>query len=426
MGQGEGKRLAHRRGRNTRGRRRSVELDIEELGFLGDGKAMLDGVDVLIPGTLPGERWNVEIEEGRGKRLLAKPVAAVRLGERAEPICRHFGTCGGCSLQHLPQATYDDLKRRRIADALRHQAVETGQILQTARSPLESRRRMRLAFDGFGRLGLRSRQSNRIVDLEDCPIAAPEIVGAFRHLRDMTRRFRKPGEAAVTLADNGLAILLVMESLPPLEALSLAGVPNLIEVAWTERPGGFCQILQQQAAPVLELGGQPMPLPPGAFLQATREGESALQHFAMTQLETHDRIADLFCGLGTFGLPLAAAGKSVSGFDADAASIKALRSRRIYREASIADLMDKPISARQLSRFDAVILDPPRAGAQAQSLEIANSRIDRLIYASCNPASFARDCRRLREHGFSIDVILPVDQFIFSAEVELIASLSRR
>lgn len=403
-----------------------IEVEIEKLGFLGDGETKHNDKVLRVPLSLPGERWIVDVVQSRGGSWQGRAVKPLRLMPRSDAICHHFGSCGGCALQHLTKTEYDGLKRRRIIDALANRGVGALVLHDTNKSPIGSRRRMRLAFDGGGRLGLRARAQKRIIQLNQCPIASPAIENALGALSNWTKTLRGQGELTVTVTAAGLDLFLISDKRPGIAAIdALDTFENLARLAFADSPDAHPEILALRSDPAVRIGGVTLAVPPGSFLQATAAGEAALQDFAIRFLGDAGSVADLFCGLGTFSLPLARSGAKVSAFDSFGPSISALRSTGLCHHTEVRDLIAAPLGANPLSRFDAAILDPPRAGALAQCREIAQSKLRQAVYVSCDPKSFARDAEVLCAAGFVLNELLPVDQFLYSAEIELIANFSR-
>ena len=377
-----------------------------------------------MPYTLPGECWRVELGARSGGIWRGKAIEPVRLCPRKEPVCRHFGDCGGCSLQHLSVGEYDELKRNRIAQALQHRGIGTLPMPSTLKSPPGSRRRLRLAFDGQGQLGLRSRASKRVVQMMECPIAHPELIAALTGLTEWTRRLGGAGEVTLTKADNGLDVYVISSKRPSGEDCEGGRKLGWTRLSWAVEAGGHPETLFQQALPRIALAGIPIALPPGVFLQATTQGEQALQNFVRAHIGTGQKIADYFCGLGT--LALACAGNTVSAFDADGPAIRELWQTGMCHHVEQRDLWADPPSAKVISRFDIAILDPPRAGAKALCQELAKADIASLIYVSCEPATFARDAQILQAGSWRLDSLQPVDQFLYSPDIELCALFRRR
>lgn len=432
--------MSGRRPRTRPAAPRLLEVRIERLGAAGDGEAVLDGRRLFVPLTLPGERWRLRLlSEARGT-LRAEPVERLDGPARATPICPHFGSCGGCALQHLPAADYAAFKRARILEPLRRVGLAAGELRPIAVSPPGSRRRLRLAFTtgpaGAVRLGFRSRASQAIAQVTCCPVARPELEALLAPLASALEglglvRRAGTGEVVATLFEAGVDLVLLADGSPDLvdrERLAeLAGALDLARLSLA-RPGSSGEPVVVRRPPLLRLGPVVVEPPPGVFLQATEEGERALRAAIAQWIPDGARLLDLYAGLGALSLPDLARLSRLELIEvqaeAVAAASRALAGRprvRVVRR----DLARDPLRASELAAFDAVLLDPPRAGAALQCTELARSAVERIVYASCDPGSFARDARILAEGGFTLAVLQPIDQFLFSAEVELVALLLR-
>ena len=418
-----------------------VELSIEQLGARGDGIGQIGGARVFLPLALPGERWRVRLVARRADGLVAAPVASLERVPRAPAPCRHFGTCGGCQLQHLPAADYALWQRQTVIQALARRGLHETEVAPPLITPPASRRRVRLAFratPGGVELGFRVRAGHALVDVVECPVACPEIVAllpALRHLLARLALARRGGEVQITAAMSGLDLLLAT-ALPPglAERESLAAFAereDLARLAWQAAPGGPAEPVAARREVWVEFAGVRVDLPPGAFLQATGFAEAAIRGAVAEAVGDAQRIADLFAGCGTLGLPLAAAGRRVLACDADASMLAAAggAARRAGFGDRLAsecrDLERAPVSGPALGRLDAVILDPPRAGARAQAGALAASQVPRIAMVSCNPATFARDARTLVDGGWRLAFVQPVDAFLWSAQIELVGAFVR-
>ncbi|MFO1067965.1 MAG: class I SAM-dependent RNA methyltransferase [Geminicoccaceae bacterium] len=411
-----------------------VELAILRLGSQGDGEADFDGQRVRLPLSLPGERWQARLVRRARDGWDAEPVTCLEGSSRAEPPCRHFGTCGGCRLQHLPAAAYTAFKVGRIRTALARRGLADVEIAEPLVSPPGSRRRLRLAWTRAGRrllLGLRERRSHRLVDLAQCPVARPELVAALAPLRlFLAGESWAEGEASLTLTPQGLDLLLDLPK-PPDAAARLRLTAFAAEAALARiacRSAGEPEPVVVPRRPMLDLDGTAVPLPPGSFLQATAEGEAALRIVVAGQVRKGDRVVDLFAGLGTFAVAALRAGAAtVRAVEVDAAACAALTAARVPGiVAERRDLERRPLAGSELARTDLAILDPPRAGAADQVRLLGEAReLERIAYVSCDPESFARDARTLVDAGFALERVQPVDQFLWSAEVELAAAFRR-
>lgn len=404
-----------------------LEVQIDALGAQGDGVLDWHGERLVVPLALPGESWRVR-RQGRDK--IVEPLTCLAASaERREPVCRHFGRCGGCTLQHLPEATYAALLIDRIEGALRARGLEAPGPICLHRSPLGSRRRLRLGFTPDGQLGFRRRLGRQLVKVGECPIARPALVAPLEPLRQLLRRLEAAasgGEVTLTALDAGPEVVLHLQSDPGLEdreaLASFAEAEKLVRLAIAVG-GASAEPVAARLPPVLTVAGVPLTLPPAAFLQATAEGEARLQAFVVEQLGGARKVVDLFAGIGTLSLGLAAAGVSVRAFDGAAELIGACRHAHVQTVRR--DLQQSPLQPDELEDCDAVILDPPRAGALAQAEALAASAVPHLVYASCEPATFARDAAALVQGSYRLIALEAVDQFLFAPDVELVAAFVR-
>ena len=348
------------------------------------------------------------------------------------PPCRHFPECGGCQLQHLDDTSYAEFVADRIRTALDAQGLAT-EIRPTLLSPPRTRRRATLHAEAKGgriALGFTAEKSHAIVDMRECHILHPALFALVEPLRRLLARLKLKRRADVhlTLADQGPDLLLI-----GVTANDLAGAEAITAFAQTHGVArialddGFGPETRWEPEPVtITLAGTPVPLPPAAFLQATAEGEAALVAAVREATSGAGTTADLFAGLGTFALALQGRVYAAEGARDALLALKAaanLRQRTVFAEHR--DLYRRPLTPAELDRFDAIVIDPPRAGAREQAEAIAASNAPRLAYVSCNPSSFARDAKSLGEGGWRLDWIQPVGQFRWSTHVELAAAFSR-
>lgn len=348
---------------------------------------------------------------------------------RTIPPCRHFGTCGGCQLQHVDDASYTDFVVERIAASLAEQRIDAPSFAPVHLSPPNTRRRASLRAERRGRqvvLGFNEGASHRIVDLRECHVLLPDLFALTAPLRGMLALVMPDrGRATVTLtrADQGIDVLLTgfeIEGLTAIEALNdFAAAQRLARLSVDEGLGPsarWCPV-----PPTVTLGGVAVTIPDGAFLQATADGEARLIAAVRETVGDAGTIFDLFAGLGTFALSFEGRVKAVEG-SRDAA-LALMATRRVAVEHR--DLFRRPLSASELVYAQAVVLDPPRAGAREQVAELAKSTVPRVAYVSCNPATFARDARTLIDGGYQLTQIVPVGQFRWSTHVELAATFMR-
>ena len=353
-------------------------------------------------------------------------------GHQAPP-CRHFPKCGGCQLQHLTDEAYAEYCASRVTGALAQHGLETA-IRPPHLSPPNSRRRatLRAMKAGGGVLiGFNEAGSNRIVDMVECHVLHPRLLALLPPLRALLATILRPkrtAEIQLTLADQGPDLLLKGVEVDGLEAIELlSAFSTTNRLARLSIDEGLGPEPRYEPQPVtVTLGGFPVALPLGSFLQATGDGEAALVGAVRESVAGSARIADLFAGLGTFALSLEG---QVTAAEASRDAVLALKSTaaRSGRALTVEhrDLYRRPFDAKELAAFDAVVIDPPRAGAQEQVRELAASAISRIAYVSCNPATFARDAEILVGGGYRLDWAWPVGQFRWSTHVELAACFSR-
>lgn len=421
-----------------------AEVTIETLGARGDGIARVDGLRAFVPFAVPGERWRVRLGARRADGVVCVPLECLAPAARARPACPHFGSCGGCQLQHLPESDYGAWKRRQVIEALARRGLAEVRVELSWIGPPAARRRVRLAFTvgrDEVRLGFRVRSGDMVVDVTDCPVARPEIVALLPALRELLATLdmaRPGGEMQLTAGENGLELLLITASAPNLgDRTALAAFAEARDLAclfWRpsddERSAAVEPVALRRPFRV-SFAGIAVEPPPGAFLQASAEAEAAIRAAVRDALGDAGRIADLFAGCGTFALPLAAAGRRIAAVDADRPMLAALAAAaeragfggRMSTE--VRDLKRAPLAADALAAFDGVILDPPRAGAPAQARALAKAQVPRIAMVSCQPASFARDARTLVDGGYRLLWVRPIDAFLWSAQIELVGALAR-
>lgn len=349
---------------------------------------------------------------------------------RADPPCRHFPECGGCQLQHVDDRAYGDFLVDRIGSALAAQGVDRPEILPPHISPPRSRRRAALSVERKGNrvtLGFNAERSHRIVDMHECHILRPELFALVAPLR---RLLSKTGGRGVrlTLADQGVDVLLDGAQADGLDASEmLTSFAHLHGLARLSIDDGYGPQPRWEPEPVtITLGGVEVPLPQGAFLQATSDGEAALVDAVRSAIGDAGIIADLFAGLGTFALSLPGRVLAAEGARDAILSLKAAANRAQRQVfADHRDLFRRPYTVKELDRFQAIVADPPRAGMKEQAEAIAASSVGRVAMVSCNPATFARDAKTLLDGGYRLEWIKPVGQFRWSTHVELVGAFVR-
>lgn len=399
-----------------------MRATVARLGHLGDG-VTADGL--FVPGALPGE----EVEgEAQGDRLAGVRILTP-VPDRVRPPCTHARTCGGCTMQHASDALVARWKEGIVAGALAGQGL-TAPILPILTSPPASRRRATLAgrrTRGGALVGFHMRASATILPVPGCRLLHPALMAALPALDAVViAGGSRSGELALTVTATLAGLDLAVTGGKPADAALRLTLARLAEDHALARLTWDGETVAQRAPPVVAFGPARVPLPPGAFLQATAEGEAALVAAVERATGPARRIADLFAGCGTFALPLAARAE-VHAAEGEAAMTAALDAgwratpglHRVTTETR--DLFRRPLEPAELARFDAVVIDPPRAGAEAQVARIAAARVPVVAMVSCNPATFARDARILAAAGFVPEWVQPVDQFRWSPHVELVA-----
>ncbi|OAN59054.1 class I SAM-dependent RNA methyltransferase [Sphingobium sp. TCM1] len=375
------------------------------------------------PLTAPGDR--------------VAPDGSVVFGvHHAVPPCDHFPACGGCQLQHLDEASYAEFVTARVTGALDGQGVTPGAVLPAHISPPMTRRRASLRAARAGRritIGFAEEGSHKLIDLQMCAVLDPRLFGLLPPLRELLGLIvpdKRAAHVRMSLTDQGVDLLLEGVKVAGLavdEALGdFAREHGLARLAIDEGDGP--QTRWEPEAVTVSFGGVPVSFPPFSFLQATPDGEAALVGAVRDALPETGAVADLFCGLGTFALAL---GETRPVYAAEGArdvllSLKlgAARARRRLA-ADHRDLFRRPLTPEELNRFAAVVLDPPRAGAREQMLQLAQSAVPLIAYVSCNPASFARDAAHLVAAGYVLESVKPVGQFRWTTHVELVGIFRR-
>ena len=413
----------------------AVTLTVERVGQRGDGIAFWRGEPVFLPFSAPGDQLRARLLQRRGQGWSAKVEALLVPGARMQPVCRHFGQCGGCALQHLDDAAYAAAKLAWLEAALAHQGSTCSTIYPVRRLQPGTRRRARFQL-ARGRAGFHARQSHQLIDLAECAVIAPPLFALLAPLRRLSLVLFEPVESGIanaTLSETGIDLAIELPHPPDLRRLetlaAFAEAEDLAQLSW--RCGDELAPVARRRQPRVTLAGIAVDLPPDAFLQPSLEAEAALSEAVLAMAGEAGRIADLYAGIGTFAFALAAKAKvlAVEGSEASVAALARAAARaglsgRVSAERR--DLAARPLDSEEMARFDAVVFDPPYAGAREQSAALAVSPVPRIIAVSCNPASFARDARALVDGGYSVVEIRPFDAFIWSANLELVALFERR
>ena len=403
-------------------------VTIAELGHGGDGIAEVEGTRVFVPYTLPGETVEIETRNGRGRLVRVIAPAA----DRVQPLCRHFGTCGGCALQHMDHAAYLAWKQAVVVRSFALHHIEAAVDPVVATAPGSRRRAVFSAFNAGGRivLGYHRRASREIVAVEECPVLSADIVSRFSLIRQIAAAAVRPRKQAriTVLAGNGLDIAVTGGGRLDRGGLERLGAFSREQAVARLSVDGNDVFVNRR--PEIVAGDATLLPPAGGFVQAVASAEQAMADAVLAHVGDAAPVADLFCGAGTFTLRLARH-SAITAVEGDAGLLAALdqavrMARGIKPVTTLRrDLFVNPLVPAELDRFAAIVFDPPAAGAKAQAEAIAQSKVGKVVAVSCNPATLARDARILIDGGYRLIRVLPVDQFLWSPEIEVVATFAR-
>jgi 23S rRNA (uracil1939-C5)-methyltransferase len=410
-------------------------LVIDHVGHFGDGVALVGGRNIYVPYTLGGETVEVEPVPGHHpdrRRLLAVEHASP---ERITPFCQHFGICGGCAIQHWDGERYRVWKRELVVATLA-QARLACEVDPLVDAHGLGRRRItlhaRIGTHDVLKVGFAAANSHDIVPVDHCPILDPALSGALEAawaVAEPLKPTAKPLDIQITATEGGLDV--DVRGSGPLPSAMIATLSRVAEQHRLARLTRHGELVLMRSPPTIMIGAARVTLPPGSFLQATVVGEETLAALVIGHCKRARHIADLFCGVGPFALRLAAKAR-IAAFDSDAGAVAALQKAAMATSglkpvrAETRDLFRRPLMPQELRDYDAVVFDPPRQGAQAQTRQLAASKIPVLIAVSCNAATFARDARVLVDGGYRLEGVTPVDQFRHTPHVELVARFARK
>jgi len=411
-------------------------LTINRLGAQGDGIAEAPGGPVYVPFALPGETVAVARVKSHGTLM----SVTVPSPERQEPACRHFGpdgvngTCGGCTLQHYADAPYRAFKRQLVIDALKSKGL-TPEVDDLVAAHPGERRRVVFAARKTEKdmlIGFNQAESHHIVAIEECPIASAGILARLPAIKAVARALAPNAEAfRLTVIETLSGLDVAADGIKGLsDAQRRGAVETVLGTRGIARVSLNGEILVEPARPLIDFGGIQVSPPPGAFTQATKEAEDTMAALVTAHVGKAKRIADLFAGAGTFSLRLARIGR-VHAVESEEKALQALdraaRASQGLKPVSVErrDLFRRPLMAQELKNFDAVVFDPPRAGAEFQCKELARSTVKKIVAVSCNPLTLARDLAILVEAGYRIGKVTPIDQFLWTSHVEVVVALEK-
>lgn len=403
-----------------------VELTIERLGHLGEGIA---NGPIFAPMSLPSEVVSGVIE---GKSLTDVKIVTPS-PSRVSQKCKHFKACGGCSLQHAADDFIADWKVGVVKNALSAKGL-SAEFLPIQTSPPHSRQRASFSARRTKKgvlVGFHARASDNIIELSECMVLAPELLNARQTVEKLAYiGSSRKGELSVLVTTSLSGLDFAVSNGKPLDTDMRIAVAQIAETSQAARISWDGEVIVSRHQPEHLMGNAKVVPPPGSFLQATVEGQASLVSAVLKIVEGSERVVDLFSGCGTFSLPVAAK-SSVHAVEGDRGMIEALD--KAWRRSTglkgmtfeARDLFRRPLQPDELSGFSAAIIDPPRAGAEAQIATLAKSTINRIAMVSCNPVTFARDTKTLSDNGFRIEWVQVVDQFRWSPHIEVVASLTR-
>ena len=418
-----------------------VELIISSLNQQGLGIASWQGKEVQVPFTAVGERVLVEIIVEEANLISAKLLTRVQNGQDyIQAPCKHFEECGGCALQHLKPENYQQWKLQSLIAAFHQQGLKIDPAPLFSVPP-KTRRRVNLiaSKNVYGQLllGFQRYRSHEIIDIQECPVMLPELerlINPLRQLLQAMLKKRQEIEVFLIKADNGIDLLLKAKMALSVQSRLLltefAGLNRLCRLEWRQEGKGF-DLVYQEVAPLIYWQKIAIELPTEAFIQPTKASEAYMQELIGDYLRPAQKIADLFAGCGTFSFPLAKSGKTVHAIEGHISAIEAMNkaANRFQLTTKLTtecrNLAKYPLSMKELNMFDAVIFDPPRQGALPQMQQLALSHVPYVVAVSCNPETLARDLQILTQHGYRLEKIFPIDQFLWSTHLESVALLKR-
>lgn len=429
----------------------SYPLHITQLGRQGDGMGDKDGTPVYVPLTCPGDQVRIHETKRSKDGIRAEMVALLEPSPlRQTPPCRHFGTCGGCSLQHLNHETYQQFKQHALDDFVAGIGLDTQLIAPMVTVTEKSRRRASFAVQlekGTVKLGFLAPQSHQLVDIQECPISDDALLAILPSFKACLGQLKKPGQVQsihLTALTHGLDATLQLSATPHASdremftqwakesAVIRLNLHIKPQQKGPQRSTETQQCLYDTGNATIRFADVEVALPASAFLQATEEGERAITACVTKHLRGCQKVADIYSGCGTYSFPLLKQAAHVSAYEGaaemcaaanNAASAHGLSDRLT---TSVRDLYKRPLAARELNHFDGLVINPPRNGALPQVKEIAKSTVPKLVMVSCSASTFKRDARVLINAGYQLSYALPIDQFYWSPHLELVAVFERK
>lgn len=412
----------------------TITYPITKLDERGDGVALVKGREMSVSYTVPGDTVELNFFEHKKKQVAELKSVVKPSPHRIKPVCGHFGECGGCSLQHVDETTYRAFKKGLVVEALNRFGLDATLVSESIILPPGRRRRVNFEAklrNGQLTLGFHKRRTHYLVDLQECHTIMPEMRALLEPLHGVMAFVLQNNQKAqlfLTQTRVGIDLWFEIQNVSTLDETvrrvlaEFAAEAKLARLIFRFRK--TVDLIYQRAEPVVQFGGVDVPVDAFGFLQASDDADETLTRLVMEALpEKSPKIADLFCGRGTFTFPLSLRGE-VEAYEFDKRALVALdmaiekSSRPItthYR-----NLFDEPLTSEELNNFDVVVIDPPRAGAELQCAQFKDTYVQKIVYVSCHPDTFARDSKVLMDNGYILERAIPVDQFPWASHVEVV------
>lgn len=418
-----------------------THLTITSIGAKGDGVAQYNGNPVFVDGALIGESVDVSILPSKGGVSRGKLLNVLTSSpDRQSPPCKHYETCGGCALQHMKYDAYQSWKFEKIKTTLSKKQIEPLEWLPSMFIGDHVRRRTTFSYLKNGKktiFGYHKKRSSQILPISTCHLLLPEMIEIKEQLENVFSSFipdRGTGSVFIQKIDNGYDVTWTgalgkrdEPDLPVLEAIAdIVNKTSIIRFSWRARDKDAPQVMLEAEKPMVMFADLRVPLAPLAFLQPSMDGQNALVDAVHALcFENVNRIADLFCGCGTFTGGLLDKCAQIDAFESGDDAIQSLK-KSGHKNAYKRDLFRDPLNEKELEVYDAVVIDPPRAGALEQVKMIAKSDVPAVISVSCNPTTFARDAQILIDGGYVLESLQMVDQFLWSDHAELVGLFTQK
>lgn len=416
------------------------EISIHELAPMGDGVHQSARGRIYVDRALPGDIVEAKVHKAGGL-LRGDTTRLVEASpHRVEAPCRHYATCGGCTIQHASEDFYRAWKIGVVRAALEREGLTPEAWLPPVFLPPGQRRRVTFAAvkrKHNVQFGFFQRRTHNVTEITACLVADPAIMGLRKQLASRLPAILqegKPVDIFIQVVDDQREIVITgpvgQKGRPDLQvyeaAAEIAHAANISRIAWRSREHAEPEILLEVNPLRAKFGALSVALPPLAFLQPTKSGEGALVAAVMNALPKKGRFADLFSGCGTFSGAMLERG-TVDAYEVSAAAVNALNKSKGPQPLTVhqRNLFENPLEPDETNRYDAIVFDPPRTGALVQARALASSEAPLIIGVSCNPITLARDARALIDGGCKLKSVQVIDQFVWSYHVELVATFSK-